>query len=100
MNPTHCPQCETELNGAMTCPNCGWQVPVRHTRLHSKWWNLLGFWALMVGVCGGCGYLAYAGIGAFAGFGPLSSSPYLQWIGIAVVSLYVVMALGKMTRKK
>ena len=100
MNLTHCPRCTTELNEAGTCPACGWQAYVKHTRLQTKLVNAIGFWVLMIGVCGGCGYLAYAGIGAFAGFGPLSSSPYLQWIGIAVVALYVVAMIGKSMRRK
>jgi hypothetical protein len=100
VNPTHCPQCDTDLNGATTCPNCGWQVPVVHTMLRSSFWNLAGFWAMMVGACGGCGYLAYAGSGAIFGYGPLSENGWTRWLGIGVVALYVVIAIGKGMRKR
>ena len=100
LSPIHCPQCDTDLNGATTCPNCGWQVPTVNTRLRSSVWNLIGFWAMMVGACGGCGYLAYAGVGAFGGFGPLNATPWLRWIGIGLVALYVVIAIGKGMRRR
>lgn len=100
MNPTHCPQCEAELNGATTCPNCGWQAPVVNTRIRSSLWSLIGFWAMMTAVCGGCLFIAYAGSGAIFGFGPFNAAPWLRWIGIGVVALYVVAAIGKGMRRR
>ena len=97
---TNCHQCEAELKGAKTCPNCGWQAPVQHTRLRSKFWEMVGFWALMVGVCGGCGYLAYAGVGAFTGVGPLAKSPILRGIVIGVVVLYAMATMIRARRRR
>jgi hypothetical protein len=68
--------------------------------LHSKWWNMIGFWAMMTGVCGGCLFIAYAGTGAIFGFGPLNATPWLRWIGIGIVALYVVISIGKAMRRK
>jgi hypothetical protein len=94
-----CSNCGTELKGAATCPNCGWQVPRQESKL-KPFLNALGFWALMIGVMGGCGYIAYAGVGLLGGFGPLSGNPWMRWIGVAVVALYVVMTIGRGMRRK
>lgn len=78
------------MDGAQACPNCGW-MPVTDWKVkENKLKTGLIFWIAMLGMCGGCGYLAYAGLGAGLGFGPLNNI----WGRIAMISIVVIWVIG------
>lgn len=94
-----CIRCETSLNEKGVCPNCGWIAFPANARKRNKVLDALGLYALILGSCGACGFIAYAGAGAIFGFGPLGDQAWARVVGIALVVLYVAAYIVKTSRR-
>jgi|GEM_PF-6268026 len=92
-----CPNCDTNLDGKPTCPNCGWQ-PAPYMP-PTKWTKLLAIYAAMVAVFGACGAAIYVGAGAIFHFGPLGGNPIFQVLAIVVLVLIFGKAIMRRMRK-
>ena len=100
MNDESCVKCQGRLNEKGVCPNCGWMAFPHESRKRSAAWNTFLFFAVIVGMCGACGYVAYAGSGAIFGFGPLIGSPWVRGIALGLIALYVLVAFGRARRRR
>lgn len=100
MSPTVCALCETTLTEKGVCPSCGWIAAPKKPSKRNRVLDALGLYALILGSCGACGFLAYTGTGAIFGFGPLGGQVWAKVAAIGLVAIYVIVYVVKTHRRR